>query len=224
VSLSKSKISKLVADLSSGVESEAKRAALMLDGLLYPNYGPGPRIVSAAESQQITDAHYGSIRGTTALDPLLEAARRGTIFARAYAVSTLGCIGDRRALPVVIDALSDASPMVRRSATTSLMHFQEPSTVPLLIRALEDSASEVCRSAASVLGCFHSADAVIPLMAYYERGDREAKVAALCALGHIGDPRSLPLARAALLDKVRKVRDAAKSALANYDFKRRHEC
>ena len=210
MSLSKSKISKLVADLSSGVESEAKRAALMLDGLLYPNYGPGPRIVSAAESQQITDAHYGSIRGT--------------IFARAYAVSTLGCIGDRRALPVVIDALSDASPMVRRSATTSLMHFQEPSTVPLLIRALEDSASEVCRSAASVLGCFHSADAVIPLMAYYERGDREAKVAALCALGHIGDPRSLPLARAALLDKVRKVRDAAKSALANYDFKRRHEC
>jgi len=222
VPLSKSKVALLVAELSSSVESDSKRAASLLDGLLYPNYGPGPRVVSAAESQRITDAHYCAIRGTPVLDPLLEAARRGTPLARAYAVSALGCVGDRRALPVVIDALSDTSPAVRLAATTSLMHFQEPSTVPLLIHALDDSNPEVCRSAAWVLGCFHSVEAVIPLMAYYERGDRDAKAAALRSLGDIGDPRSLPLARAALLDKVRKVRDAAKSALASYDLRRRH--
>lgn len=220
--LANSKISKLVAELSSAVESDAKRAASLLDGLLYPNYGPGPRVVSAAESQRIVDAHYGAIRGTPALDPLFDAARRGTPFARAYAVCVLGPIGDRRALPFVIDALSDASPTVRLSATRSLLHFREPSTVPVLIDALNDPNPEVCRSAALVLGCLHSVDAVSPLMALYERGDREARVAALHALGRIGDPRSLPLARSALFDKVRKVRDAAKSALAHYDLKRRH--
>jgi len=222
VPLSKPNISKLVAKLNSGVESEAKHAASLLDGLLYPNYGPGPRLVSAAESQRITDTHYGAIRCTQALDPLLDAARRGTTFARAYAVDVLGSIGDRRALPLVIDALSDPSPTVRLSATKSLLHFREPSTASLLIHALDDSDPEVCRSAASVLGCFHSVDAVTPLIAYYHRGDREAKAAALRALGCIGDPRSLPLVRTALLDKVSKVRDAAKSALTDYDLKRRH--
>lgn len=222
MALSKSKISKLVAELNSKVDAKAKQAALLLDSLLYPNYGPGPRMVSAAESQRIDVAHYGAIRGTPVMDPLLETARCGTPFARAFAVGVLGAIGDRRALPVVLDALSDTASAVRLKATTSLLHFQELSTVPFLIRALDDLDPEVQRSAASTLGSLRAVEAVLPLMAFYERGDWKAKAEALVALGFIGDPRSLPLARAALLDKVRKVRDAAKSALANYDFNRRH--
>jgi HEAT repeat protein len=67
-----------------------------------------------------------------------------------------------------------------------------------------------------------SVEAVPPLMAFYERGDQDSKVAAIRALGKIADPRSLPLARAALVGRDRKVRGAAKLALARYDLKRRH--
>jgi HEAT repeat protein len=222
VALSKSKVSRLVARLSSRVEEEAKQAALMLDGLLYPNYGPGPRLINAAESQRITDDHYGGLRGSNAVEPLLEALLKGTEFARVYAATVLGCIGDRRALPLLVDALSDASPAIRQAAIKGLWFFREPSTVPALVQALQDSSSDVRCSAASALGFIGSPEAVPPLVAFYGRGDRESKVAALGALGYICDPRSLQLAREALRDRVRKVRDAAKFALAQYDFKRRH--
>jgi HEAT repeat protein len=221
VALSKFRISRLVARLNSQVEAEAKQAASELDGLFYPNYGPGPREVAAAEAQQITDNHFRAIRGSKAIEPLFKAMVEGAEFARAYAATVLGAIGDIRALPLVVDALADSSPKVRLAATQGLRFFREPSTVPGLIRALQDPALEVRCSAACSLGLIRSAEAVPPLMEFYERGNRESKVAALHALGYICDPRSLPLARAALLDKVRKVRDAAKSALAQYDFKRR---
>src|SRR5436189_937916 len=112
----KSKISRLIEELSSKTESEAKHAASLLDALLYPNYGPGPRIVSAVESQQISDAHYRKIRASEAMELLFDTARRGSAFARAYALSALGPIGDRRALPVLTEALSDASADVRLKA------------------------------------------------------------------------------------------------------------
>jgi HEAT repeat protein len=223
VPLFKSKFAKLVAELSSRVETKAKRAASSLDALLYPNYSPGPRMVTAAENQQILNAHYAAIRCSEVLDPLLEATHRGTDFARTYAATVLGHIGDHRAVPSLIDALSDPSPPVRRATAKSLGFLQAVSAVPMLVRALDDSDPELSRTAASALGHIRSREAVLPLMALYERGDRESKVAALLALGYIRDPRSLPLARAALLDRVRKVRDAAKSALAQYDYKRRHE-
>ena len=122
---------------------------------------------------------------------------------------------------MVVDALSDASPKVRVAATQGLRFFREPSTVPVLVGALQDPALEVRCSAACSLGFIRSAEAVPPLIVFYERDNREFKVAGLHALGYICAPRSLPLARAALLDKVRKIRDAAKSAMAQYDFKRR---
>lgn len=221
VPLSRSKVSKLVAGLNSAVESEAKRVASFLDGLLYPNYGPGPRIVTAAESQQIQEEHYRTVRGSAALDPLLDTTRDGTEFARASAATALGAIGERRALPLLVNALSDPSPTVRASATQGLGFFRDPSTVPALIRALDDLDTEVSCSAASALGYIGRGEAVPPLMALYERSDWRSKVAALGALGWICDPRSLPLVRAALSERVRRVRDAAKSALAQYDFRRR---
>jgi HEAT repeat protein len=145
----------------------------------------------------------------------------GTDFARAYAATALGAIGDSRALPLLLNALSAASAVVRQGAIQGLKFFREVSTVPAIVRLLDDPVLEVRQAAATTLGLIGSADAVPALMAFYERGDRESKVSALWAFAYIGDPRSLPLARAALLDKVRKVREAAKFALAQYDFKRR---
>jgi HEAT repeat protein len=60
-------------------------------------------------------------------------------------------------------------------------------------------------------------------MSYFESGDPDDKVAALNALGQIADPRSLPLARAALDHKNHKIKKAAKQALVAYDYKRRSQ-
>jgi HEAT repeat protein len=157
-----------------------------------------------------------------ALEPLVDAARNGTAYARAYALTALGAVGDTRAFPLAVDALTHDSPLVRVSATKSLRYFRESSAVPGLIQALSDADSEVRCAAASTLGLMQATDAVTPLMAFYERGDQDSKMAAIRALGQIGDPRSLPLARAALVGRDRKVRDVAKLALARYDLKRRH--
>jgi HEAT repeat protein len=142
VALSKFRISRLVARLNSRVEAEAKQAASELDGLFYPSYGPGPRMVTATEAQQITDAHYRTILGSKAIEPLFKAIVQGAEFARAYAATVLGAIGDIRALPLVVDALSDASPKVRLAATQGLRFFREPSTVPVLVGLLQDPALE----------------------------------------------------------------------------------
>ena len=193
----------------------------MLDRLLYPNYRAGPRVVSAEESRQIQERHYGALRGSTVLDPLLNAARCGKPVSRAYALTALSLIGDSRARSLPLDALADPSPKVRLAATTCLRFSSEPALASHLIPILNDLNAEVRQSAARTLGCIGSTDAVPPLISYFERGGPNDKAAALDALGQIADPRSLPLARSALEDAERKVRKAAKSALASYDMKRR---
>ena len=222
MTLSKSRISSLLIQLNSDVTEDAKRAVAELDVLLYPNYGPGPRVFSAEESRRISDNHYGAIHGSEAIEPILATTRHGTDFARAYAVTVLGVIRDRRALPVLVEALGDAAPEVRMAATKGLWFFHDSSTISALVRVLEeDAVGEVRCSAAQALGFIRSVEAVPALMAFYEHGNSEAKVSVLHALGYIGDSRSLPLVRGALFDRIHVIRKAAKSALAQYDFKRR---
>jgi hypothetical protein len=219
--LTRAKISWLVRQLNSDSETDAKRAASMLDQILYPNYGPGPRVVSAAESQQIQDRHYGVLRGSIVLGPLLNAAHRGKPFARAYALTALGAIGDIRAQSLPIAALSNGSLAVRLAATNCLRFWRQLSSTEHLIPLLNDPDNDVRQSAARTLGCVGSVDTVPALMSYFERGGPNDKAAALHALGQIADPRSLPLARDALVNADHKVRKAAKAALASYDMKRR---
>jgi HEAT repeat protein len=217
----KSKIARLVSALSSKRESEAKSAAVALEDLLFPNYGPGPRLVTPAEAQRISENHFATIRSSDAIQALMAGAVEGTEFARAFATGVLGHIGDRRALPLLLGALSDPAPAVRAAAVKSLGFFQEPSSVAPMVQLLDDPAPEVRSSAAAALGFVRSPDAVPALMAFYERGNWQSKVEALTALAYICDPRSLPLARAALSDRARRVRDAAKFALGQYDWNRR---
>lgn len=220
---SKPDIAKLVASLSSKDESKARRAAAALDSLLYPNYGPGPRVVTAPESNRILDAHYASVRRAEVLDPLLSAIHEGSEFARTYSATVLGHIGDLRAVPLLIAAASDPSQSVRQATARSLGFLRDASAVSVLTRMLADSDPEVCRAAASALGHIRAPEVVPALLALFGGNDCESKVTALSALGCIGDPQSLPLIRSALLDKSRKVRHAAKSALAQFDFQRRHD-
>jgi HEAT repeat protein len=215
-------VAKLAARLSSSNAATAKEAASKIDQLIYPNYGSGPRIVTAAEDYRIRAKLYEKIRSPEFIDPLLKVRATGTDFAREYACTALGAIGDDQVVPALIQSLADVSPRVRKAAACSLAFFHRTTeAIPELIRTLNDSAAEVTQAAAHTLGLLRAMDAVPALMNLFERGDAELKISAIGALGWIADPRSLPLIRSAQLDKNRKLKKAAKSALANYDFKRR---
>jgi HEAT repeat protein len=219
--LSKSKLAKLLAELSSANRNKAEEAALSLDHMLYAGFGPGPRLVSAEEAESVMHAHQQMLRDSDVLEPLSDAVSKGGERTREYAATALGHLDDERAIPVLLQALIDPQPKVRRAGATSLGFLRATNAVPMLLQVLDDVTPEPSQAAAMALGHIRSPDAVPRLMTFYERGNRDAKIAALDALGLIADARSLQLVRDALSDKDRKVRKAAKSALANYDLKRR---
>jgi HEAT repeat protein len=215
-------VAKLAARLSSSNAATAKEAASKIDQLIYPNYGSGPRMVTVGEDYRIRAQLYEKIRTPEFIDPLLKALTTGTESAREYACTALGAIGDDQAVPTLIQSLADVSPNVRKAAACSLAFFHGTTgAIPELIRTLNDSAADVTQAAAHTLGLLRATDAVPALMNLFERDDLEIKIAAIGALGWIGDPRSLALVRSAQLDKNRKLKKAAKFALANYDLKRR---
>src|SRR5262249_12145187 len=194
-----------------------------LDKLLYPDYSEGrrPYCVTGDDIAQIDDRHYTALRGSEALDPLLQTLRTGTEFARSYAATVLGAIKERQAFPLVIPALFDASSSVRPSGTKGLWFFRDRSALPALIQALHDPNKEVICSAANTLGWIGDRKAVEPLMAIYATAKWQIQSAVVHALGEIAAPESLELVKGALGHNVRRVRDAAKSALSRYYLKRR---
>jgi HEAT repeat protein len=220
----KDEIARLVELLNSNDLAIAKRAADALDALHYPQFsrrGNGPRVISLDEYTRVSDALKNALRDTDVIDPLIETFQIGTPFAKAYAGPVIGYIGDSRALPLLIDALSDTDVAVRVAAIHGLRALRDPRAASPLVQALDDPIDEVARSAASTLGWLRSEDAVVALMRFYDSARWQNKVAAVYALGDIGHPQSLPLVRLALFHPFRKVRRAAKAALSSYDLKRR---
>src|SRR5882672_8806382 len=121
VTVSESGIARLANQLSSPIEAEAKEAATLLDGLLCPSYRPG--MYRSDEAVHIDRKHYDALRGSDAIKPLLKTLVEGNDFARGYVAVVLGAIEDRRALPLLVGALSDKSPAVRQAASQAVWYF-----------------------------------------------------------------------------------------------------
>ena len=163
-------------------------------------------------------------RSSEILRPIINVATREGAHdaARSFCLGVLAAIQVPGARQILLNALRAQSPEVRAAAAQGLWHLRDPTTVASLIEVLlNDSSYEVKSSVTSTLGWIKSPEAVPALMFYFEKGDKRAKVDAMWALGAIGDPRSLLLARAALAHRYRRLREAAKMALGEYDFKRR---
>jgi HEAT repeat protein len=74
--------------------------------------------------------------GTPAVLPLIQALGDGTSYVRAAACRALGAIGDRQAVPPLIQALGDWH--VREAACRALGQIGDPQALSHLIQALED--------------------------------------------------------------------------------------
>jgi len=132
---------------------------------------------------------------------------------RAAAASSLGRIGESRAVEPLIAVLADASRDVRQAATGALNLIGDPRAVQPLIGVLNDWDPTVRQTAANALARF-GAPAVEALNGALTDSIPEVRQAAARALGTIGDGRAIePLSRA-LTDSTAGVRQAAAKALA----------
>ena len=195
--------------LGSPNESEAKSAERRLDECFY---GSGDQDSDAA------------LRISPLFQLLVDTAKNdgANDAARGYALSRLGSLERPGARQILLDALQAKSARVRAAAAGAIWFLSDPTTVAPLVEVLQkDDSYEVRSSVTRALGWIRSPEAVPALMTCFEKGDKRAKVDSLWALGSICDPRSLPLARAALSHRYRRLREAAKMALAGYDDVRR---
>lgn len=127
-----------------------------------------------------------SLRPVEAVVPLVEALKDRHSGVREMAARTLGDIGDRRAVPGLIDALASA-------------HADEP--------------YRVRQRVVEALGKLGDARAVEPLLAILSPADKTFGAVAITALGRIGDRRAVPALIAALESARAEGREAAAIAL-----------
>lgn len=116
------------------------------------------------------------------------------------------------ALPVVIQALSDANPSVRRLATVYLGQIGEGS-LPHLIRMLKDDSPAVRRAAGDCLSDLGDPAAVGPMCEALQDSSKLVRWRAARYLYEVGDASALPALQAAAEDPEFEVRLQAKLAL-----------
>jgi len=126
---------------------------------------------------------------------------------RAAAATSLGQLNDPRVLPVLLGMLRDARPAPREAAIAALGSLGEPALNPLLEarRSAEEAVRTGAESALARLAQKFRADLLSE--------DVEVRVAAIQALGRIGNPELARSLVPFLMDSEERVRLAAVRAL-----------
>src|SRR5919206_4815367 len=84
---------------------------------------------------------------------------------RQYLSMVLGNLGDRRAAPLLIEALQDRAPETRIYAALALGRLRDPNAVPPLLKTFSEDERDVRKAAAYALGELGDARAVPALAA-----------------------------------------------------------
>ncbi len=101
-------------------------------------------------------------------------------------IEILGEIGDKSAIPLVIEALENGTEPIRESAAKTMGAFRDLSTVEALIRRLNDSNASVRGACGSALGLLRAVKAIRPLIPLLDDPYADVREAASEALGKIG--------------------------------------
>ncbi len=111
---------------------------------------------------------------------------------RETAAQGLGHLGDYRAVPALIKALSDPAEPVRRRASSALVLLPDERAIPALARRVrEDESPAVRANAAEALGWIKSEKAVEAIIPALEDPDAWVRRSAAMQLGRVGDRRAL---------------------------------
>ena len=154
--------------------------------------------------------------GQPSVRPVLAVLANPNPYVRAEAANILGRIGDKEAVPALIERLADTHEEVRRRAAHALGRIADPRAVPALIRTLADKSSHVAWAAAGALGSTRDPRAIQPLltMRRLNSGGPENRICG--ALAAIGPPVVKPLVNV-LLDPKADHKDRAFLTLISMD-------
>jgi HEAT repeat protein len=147
------------------------------------------------------------------LESLLGDLASRDYWVRWKAVQGLGAARDPRTLEPLLGALKDRLPTIRIAALAALGRLRDRRAIGPVIAMLEDPNAKVRASAAAALKKFGKA-AHGPMLAAYRRGDPQARLVLLGALGRINMPAISELLIAALDDPRVEIRMEAARVLA----------
>lgn len=122
--------------------------------------------------------------------------RSNDVTLRSDAAHQLGKLGDERAVPALVEALSDSDEYVRKSAVTALRRIGGPEAMAGLRQALADRSEQVVLQAVNGLRDMRDREAVEPLIRVLTRRERSLQLAATDALIRIGTDAVGPLMEA----------------------------
>jgi len=132
---------------------------------------------------------------------------------RQYGIDILSRSNDKRALPVLINALDDTSEDVRRAAASSLSAGGAAAVKALLARLNKEKSVDVRIDMLRTLGYIGDAKAVPVLIAAAKDDTARARSEAVRALGFFDDDKAVETLMAALKDESEWVRESAASSL-----------
>ena len=121
---------------------------------------------------------------------------------RRYLSMVLGNLGDRRATPLLLDALNDRDVETRIYALMALGELHDPAAVPAILQASGSQDKDVRKTADYALGAIGDPRAVPVLVAGLDDEVPDVRWNAAVALARFGDRRAIPRLRE-MLDRSR---------------------
>jgi len=152
----------------------------------------------------------------TDVEKVFRAAKEDDPRIRQYLSMVLGNLGDRRATPLLVEALSDSHPETRIYAALGLGRLRDPAAVPALLTALSADEHDIRKSAVYALGEIGDPRAVPALVQALSDETADVRFNAAIALARFGDTRAIGVIREMLdrprLDRVAGMRPDQKEA------------
>jgi HEAT repeat protein len=151
---------------------------------------------SDREVRVIALGELGRLGARSALSEIIRALGSSDEDTAEAAAHALGSIGDKQASEALVVALDRPERRVRREAADALARVADPSIVPSLLRAVKTSAPDRRESAVVALGGVlrKKSETVARelLFTYVAGSDAATALAAVDALGAMGDPAAAP--------------------------------
>jgi len=133
---------------------------------------------------------------------------------RRYLSMVLGSLGDRRATPLLVDALKESDIDTRIYALLALADLRDPAAVPQILPLLKDPEKDVRKTALYTLGSIGDTSAAPALAEELNDETPDVRFNAAVALSRFGDKRAIGVLREMLdrshLNNIRDMREDQK--------------
>jgi HEAT repeat protein len=187
--------------------------------------GPNRRWQAAFElSREVSRIAPGPERDALAAETLrifqgLSRSRPEDVPVRRYLVLVLGKLGDRAAVPVLLDSAKDPDSETRLYSVWALGVLADPRALPTVLESSESEDPGARKMAAYVLGRLGQPQAVPRLKVLLEDSVADVRWNAAIALATLGDRTGLPVLRSmidrASLARLALTSDQTEAAMVN---------